>query len=30
LTDFERKYRETGRAIFYAGFRKAGRSDFSC
>src|SRR3954466_474282 len=24
LTDFERKYRETGRAIFYAGFRKAG------
>jgi len=22
LTDFERKYRETGRSIFYAGFRK--------
>jgi tRNA (guanine-N7-)-methyltransferase len=24
LTDFERKYRETRRAIFYAGFRKEG------
>jgi len=22
LTDFERKYREEGRPIFYAGFRK--------
>jgi tRNA (guanine-N7-)-methyltransferase len=29
LTDFERKYREEGRPVFYAGFRKARSSDFS-
>jgi len=29
LTDFERKSRKQGRPIFYAGFRKASRSDCS-
>lgn len=29
LTDFEQKFQEEGRPLFYTGFKKAGNSDFS-